>query len=204
MFREAAGIIKKQNPKALVMGIYSLPNWTSAFGQDPTFAVYNMMQHQNYDHLDRVADTMDLVGVNYYYSQVASARRFILRPKGEQSSHYTQNGWLIDPEGLHAVLMTVSKRYGKPIVISENGIGTQSEQKKIRYFREHVNQMRRAMEDGVDIRGYFPWTLTDNYEWAEGYAANFGLTSFNKKEMKLELEPAGRWFRNFIEANPEP
>jgi hypothetical protein len=90
---------------------------------------------------------MDLIGVNYYYSQVASARRFIIRPKGEQSSNYTQNGWLIDPEGLHAVLMTVSKRYGKPMVISENGIGTQSEQKKIRYFREHVNQMRRAMED---------------------------------------------------------
>ena len=204
MFREAVGIIKRQNPKALVMGIYSLPHWTREFGQDPTFAVYNMMQHQNYDHLDRVADNMDLIGVNYYYSQVASARRFIIRPKGEQSSNYTQNGWLIDPEGLHAVLMTVSKRYGKPLVISENGIGTQSEQKKIRYFREHVNQMRRAMEDGADIRGYFAWTLTDNYEWAEGYAANFGLTSFNKKDMKLELEPAGRWFRNFIQANPEP
>jgi beta-glucosidase len=204
MFREASGIIKKQNPKSIVIGIYSLPNWTRAFGQDPTRAVYNMMQHQNFDHLDRVADTMDLIGVNYYYSQIASARRFILRPTGEKSSAYTQNGWLIDPEGLHAVLMTVSKRYGKPMIISENGIGTQSEQKKIRYFREHVNQMRRAMEDGADIRGYFPWTLTDNYEWAEGYAANFGLTSFNKKDMSLTLEPAGRWFRNFIQANPEP
>ncbi|MFM8715511.1 MAG: glycoside hydrolase family 1 protein, partial [Spartobacteria bacterium] len=204
MFREASAIIKKENPNALVMGIYSLPHWRREFGQDPTFAVYNMMQHQNFDHLDRTADTMDLIGVNYYYSQVASARRFIIRPKGEQSSHYTQNGWLIDPEGLHAVLTDVSKRYGKPIVISENGIGTQSEEKKIRYFREHVNQMRRAMEDGVDIRGYFPWTLTDNYEWAEGYAANFGLTSFDKKRMTLPLEPAGRWFRNFIRANPEP
>jgi beta-glucosidase len=204
MFRDAAEIIKKENPHALVMGIYSLPNWKRHEIQDPTGAVYNMMQHQNYDHLDRVADTMDLIGVNYYYSQVASARRFLVRPKGEQSSSYTQNGWLIDPEGLHAVLTTVSQRYGKPIVISENGIGTQSEQKKIRYFREHVNQMRRAMEDGVDIRGYFPWTLTDNYEWAEGYAANFGLTSFDKKEMKLKLEPAGRWFMNFIQANPEP
>jgi beta-glucosidase len=204
MFREASSLIKKENPDALVIGIYSLPNWTRKFGQDPTYAVYNMMQHQNFDHLDRVADSMDLIGVNYYYSQVASARRFLMRPKGEKSSAYTQNGWLIDPEGLHSVLMNVSKRYGKPIIISENGIGTQSEQKKIRYFREHVNQMRRAMEDGVDIRGYFPWTLTDNYEWAEGYAANFGLTSFDKKDMKLRLEPAGQWFRNFIQANPEP
>ena len=204
MFREASAIIKKNDPHALVMGIYSLPDWRRAPGHDPTWAVYNMMQHQNFDHLDRCADTMDLIGVNYYYSQIASARRFIIRPTGEQSSNYTQNGWLIDPEGLHNVLMSVQKRYGKPIVISENGIGTQSEQKKIRYFREHVNQMRRAMVDGVDIRGYFPWTLIDNYEWAEGYAANFGLTYLNPKTKQLVIGPSGEWFRNFIKANPEP
>ena len=204
MFREASRIIHEKEPDALVMGIYSLPNWQRSHLQDPTGFVYNMMQRQNFDHLDRSADAMDLIGVNYYYSQVASARRFILRPQGELSSNYTQNGWLIDPEGLHSVLTTVSKRYGKPIVISENGIGTQSEQKKIRYFREHVNQMRRAMNDGVDIRGYFPWTLIDNYEWAEGYAANFGLTHLDKKSMSLQIEPAGQWFHNFIKSNPEP
>ena len=204
MFREAADIVRKDHPNALVMGIYSVPNWRRNILQDPTAFVYNMMQRQNFDHLDQVADTIDLIGVNYYYSQDASVRRFIVRPKGEQSSNYTQNGWLIDPEGLHTVLTTVYKRYGKPIVISENGIGTQSEQKKIRYFREHVNQMRRAMEDGVDIRGYFPWTLIDNYEWAEGYAANFGLTHVDTKKMALEIGPSGLWFRNFIKAHPEP
>jgi beta-glucosidase len=204
MFREAAKIIREKNSDALVMGIYSIPNWKRSPLQDPTGFVYNMMQRQNYDHLDQVADSMDLIGVNYYYSQVASARRFIVRPEGELSSNYTQNGWLIDPEGLHAVLMAVNSRYGKPIVISENGIGTQSEQKKIRYFREHVNQMRRAMVDGVDIRGYFPWTLIDNYEWAEGYAANFGLTHLDKKTKTLVIEPSGEWFRNFIKIHPEP
>jgi beta-glucosidase len=204
MFREASSIIREKDPGALVMGIYSLPKWERSHIQDPTAFVYNMMQRQNYDHLDRCADAMDLIGVNYYYSQVASARRFIVRPKGEQSSNYTQNGWLIDPEGLYNVLTAVHSRYGKPIVISENGIGTQSEQKKIRYFREHVAQMRRAMADGVDIRGYFPWTLIDNYEWAEGYAANFGLTHVDRRNMRLVIEPSGEWFRNFIRANPEP
>ena len=204
MFREASRTIRGEDPGALVMGIYSLPNWQRSHLQDPTAFVYNMMQRQNYDHLDQSADAMDLIGVNYYYSQVASARRFIVRPDGEQSSNYTQNGWLIDPEGLHRVLSTVYARYGKPIVISENGIGTQSEKKKIRYFREHIAQMRRAMADGVDIRGYFPWTLIDNYEWAEGYAANFGLTHVDRKKMELVLEPSGQWFRNFIRANPEP
>lgn len=204
MFREAAAIIRRDRPDAVVMGIYSIPNWRRNFLQDPTQFVYNMMMHQNWDHLDRVVDTMDVIGVNYYYSQDASATRFIFRPYGEQNSNYTQNGWEIYPEGFYKVLKTVHQRYGKPIVISENGIGTQSEQKKIRYFREHVNQMRRAMADGVDVRGYFPWTLIDNYEWAEGYAANFGLTHVDPKTKDRIIEPSGEWFRKFIRANPEP
>lgn len=204
MYRDAADIIHRLEPDALVMGIYSIPHWRRNFLQDPTGFVYNMMQRQNFDHLDQVADVTDLIGVNYYYSQDASALRFIRRPEGELSSNYTQNGWEIDPEGLYAVLKTVHARYGKPIVISENGIGTQSEQKKIRYFREHVNQMRRAMNDGVDVRGYFPWTLIDNYEWAEGYKANFGLTYVDRKSMTLVIEPSGRWFASFLRANPEP
>lgn len=204
MFRDAAAIIRAKRPDALIMGIYSIPNWRRNLLQDPTQFVYNMMMHQNWDHLDRVVDTMDLIGVNYYYSQDASVIRFVKRPHGELTSNYTQNGWEIDPEGFYATLRNVHARYGKPIVVSENGIGTQSEQKKIRYFREHVNQMRRAMNDGVDIRGYFPWTLIDNYEWAEGYAANFGLTHVNRKAMELVIEPSGEWFGKFIRANPEP
>ena len=204
MFRDAAGIVRSKRPDAIIMGIYSIPNWRRNYFQDPTRFVYNMMMHQNWDHLDRVADTVDIIGVNYYYSQDASVRRFIVRPHGELASNYTQNGWEIDPEGFHATLVNVSNRYGKPIVVTENGIGTQSEQKKIRYFREHVNQMRRAMNDGVDIRGYLPWTHVDNYEWAEGYAANFGLTSLDKKTMRLDIQPSGEWFQKFIKANPAP
>ena len=204
MFRDAAAIVRSKRPDAIIVGIYAIPNWRRKYFQDPTQFVYNMMLHQNWDHLDRVADTVDIIGVNYYYSQDASARRFIVRPHGELASNYTQNGWEIDPEGFHATLTNVYNRYGKPIVVTENGIGTQSEQKKIRYFREHVNQMRRAMNDGVDIRGYLPWTLIDNYEWAEGYAANFGLTSLDKKTMQLVIQPSGEWFQKFIKANPQP
>ncbi len=204
MYVDAAAIIRKARPDAVIMGVYSIPNWRRSPLGDPTQFVFNMMMHQNWDHLDRVAGVTDIIGVNYYYSQDATAARFIFRPFGEQNSNYTQNGWEIDPEGFYETLMTVHARYGKPIVVSENGIGTQSEQKKIRYFREHVNQMRRAMEDGVDVRGYLPWTLVDNYEWAEGYAANFGLTSLDPKTRELVLEPTGQWLKSFIKANPEP
>jgi len=205
MFRDAASIVREERPDAIIMGIYSLPRWKKkADYLDPSRSVFNLMMHQNYDQLDMVADTCDLIGVNYYYSQEASVSRFLFRPSGERNSHYTQLGWEIDPTGLYHVLKDVTARYHKPVVISENGIGTQSGQKSIRYFREHIGQLRRAMNDGVDVRGYFPWTLVDNYEWTEGWHGQFGLFAFNKKTHERIPAPAAFWYSNFIKAYPEP
>jgi len=205
MFRDAASIVRKERPDALVMGIYSLPYWKKAKYLDPTRSVYNLMMHQNRDQLDMVADTCDLIGVNYYYSQQASAIRFLFRPSGERNSGYTQLGWEIAPTGLYHVLIDVYSRYHKPCVISENGIGTQSGQKSIRYFREHIAQMRRAMNDGVEVQGYFPWTLVDNYEWTEGWGhAQFGLFSFDKKTHDRIPTPSAIWYAHFIKTYPEP
>lgn len=204
MFRDASDIIRRERPDALVMGIYSLPHWRKNRPQDPTYLVYNIVQRQNFDHLDQVYDKLDLIGVNYYYSQDASLLRFVSRDHGEMGSDYTQLGWEINPEGFYEVLKTIHNRYKKPIVVSENGLGTTSEQKKIRYFREHVNQMRRAMADGVDVRGYFPWTLVDNYEWTEGWTANFGLSHFDPITKERKIEPAGEWFSKFITSYPTP
>jgi beta-glucosidase len=204
MFRDAASIVRKERPDAMIMGIYSLPYWRTSHYLDPTRSVYNLMMHQNYDHLDMVADTCDLIGVNYYYSQEASAVRFLFRPSGEHNSNYTQLGWQIAPTGLYHVLRQIDERYHKPIIISENGIGTRSGQKSIRYFREHIAQMRRAMNDGVDVRGYFPWTLVDNYEWTEGWGSQFGLHSFDPKSHDRIPTPSALWYANFIKAYPEP
>ena len=204
MFRDAASILRQARPDAVIMGIYSVPDWHRNFFGDPTALVYNIVQRQNFDHLDMVADTLDVIGVNYYYAQDASLLRFLSRGHGEVSSNYTQLGWEIVPEGLYNVLTEVKERYDKPIMITENGLGTQSEQKRIRYFREHIAQMRRAMADGVDVRGYFPWTLVDNYEWKEGWHGQFGLFSFNRQSKERILEPSGRWFRAYIQAYPQP
>ncbi|MFM8718958.1 MAG: family 1 glycosylhydrolase, partial [Chthoniobacterales bacterium] len=92
MFRDAAEIVRRERPGSLIMGIYSLPDWRRARFGDPTALVYNVVQRQNFDHLDMVADTMDLIGVNYYYAQEASLMRFLNRGHGEMSSDYTQMG----------------------------------------------------------------------------------------------------------------
>jgi beta-glucosidase len=204
MFIDASAIVKRERPDALVMGIYSLPYWRRNFLGDPTQCTYNTMLRQNYDHLDKVVDSMDLVGVNYYYSQDATIPRFLQHGQGELGSNYTQMGWEITPEGLYNTLSLTWKRYKKPIVISENGLGTQSEQKRIAYVRSHLAQMKRAMADGVEVQGYFPWTLVDNYEWTEGYGANFGLFAFDPKTKDRVIQPSATWFANYIKAYPQP
>lgn len=204
MFRDAAGIIREKRPDAIVIGIYSIPEWRRKFSQDPTALVYNIVQRQNFDHLDMVADSMDMIGLNYYYSQDASLTRFLSRGHGEVNSNYTQMGWEIAPEGLYNVLMELQERYNKPVVITENGLGTQSEQKRIRYTREHIAQMRRAMNDGADVRGYFAWTLVDNYEWKEGWHGQFGMFAFDERTKERTLEPTGHWFSSFIKLHREP
>jgi len=123
---------------------------------------------------------------------------FFYAGRGEKGSNYTQMGWVIDPESFYSLIMDVQRRYQKPIVITENGIGTLNEQKKIKYLRDHIQQMRRALADGADVRGYFAWTLVDNYEWHEGYNANFGLSIMNPHTGDRELEPSGLFYRNLI------
>lgn len=204
MFRDAAAIVRSKRQDAIIMGIYSLPHWQRNYLWDPTALTYNTMLRQNYDHLDKVADSMDFIGVNYYYTQYATIPDFLNHGQGEQGWDFTQMGWRIEPEGLYETLKMTWERYKKPMVVTENGLGTLSEAKKITYFRGHINQLRRAIHDGMDIRGYFPWTLVDNYEWTEGYVANFGLTAFDPETKKRTLEPSAIWFRNFIRANPEP
>ena len=199
-FREAAAIIKRERPDALVMSVQALPFWKRSYLWDPTAFVYNAVRRVCYDHLDGVYDVCDLIGFNYYYSQNATVADFFYAGRGEKASNYTQMGWAIDPESFYNLIMEVRRRYWKPMVITENGIGTLNEQKKIKYYRDHINQMRRAMADGADVCGYFAWTLVDNYEWHEGYKANFGLAIMNPQTKDRSLEPSGLFYRNLIQS----
>jgi beta-glucosidase len=198
-FREAAEIIRAERPDACILSVQALPWWKRYWILDPTGAVYNAMRRVCYDHLDGIHDVCDLIGFNYYYSQNATFADFFYAGRGEKTANYTQMGWIIDPESFYRLIMDVSRRYQKPMVITENGIGTLNEQKKIKYLRDHINQMRRAMADGADMRGYFAWTLVDNYEWHEGYKANFGLSIMDPDSKHRSIEPSGQFYRDVIQ-----
>ena len=94
-------------------------------------------------------------------------------------------GWEIHPRGLEKVLRYAS-RLKVPLIITENGIATRDGQKKIKYMKRHIDAVEKSIKDGIDVRGYFYWSLIDNYEWLQGLDARFGLyrVDFNTLERK--------------------
>ncbi len=141
----------------------------------------------------------DFMGINYYGRDHVRAdlrdpslsKQYV--PEGRPTSDL---GWDIYPEGLYQVL----KRYGAlglPIYITENGIADRSGQKRPDFLRAHFEAIIRAAREGVDVRGYFHWSLMDNFEWAEGYDARFGLfrVDFDSPDKRRSATPAVETFQ---------
>lgn len=197
-FRQAAAIIKRERPDAVVMSVQALPWWRKSW-LDPTRAAYHGMLRMNFDHLDKIWDVCDVIGINYYYSQKAGPIA-ALGLGSHRGPNFTEMGWDIDPAGLYKQIRLVDKRYGKPMMITENGIATKDEAQRKRYLEEHVAAVQQAREDGHDVRGYFVWSLLDNYEWHYGYDATFGLARMNPRTFARELKPAALTYRDIAAA----
>jgi beta-glucosidase len=148
-----------------------------------------------------VWDVCDILGINYYYSQMASPTS-LLAESFRRGHNYTMMGWRIDPDGLMKEIQRVGDRYGKPMMITENGIATLNDEKRIRYMNDHIDAIGRAIREGYDVRGYFAWSLADNYEWHYGYTAKFGLATMNPKTFDRDLKPSAHSFRKKIHSHP--
>jgi beta-glucosidase len=195
-FREAAGIIKKNRKDSLILAVQALPYWVRTFW-DPTQAYYNYMQRINLTHLDRTFDVCDLIGFNYYYTEYADFTALIAL-KLRKGNKYSLLGWVIQPRSLYKQIRFVANRYKKPIVITENGIATSKDMKRVRYLFNHVLEVKEAMEDGADVRGYFVWTLVDNYEWHHGYKAPFGMSKVDPVTKTRLLRPSSLFYKGLI------
>ena len=195
-FNEAADIIKSIRPDAVVMSVQALP-WWSEGALDPTRAAYNGMLRLNFDHLDLIADKCDIIGFNYYYSQHAGPIA-ALTANSHRGPGFTMMGWDIDPAGLYKQIRFVGDRYGKPMMITENGIATTDDNQRKMYLNEHIGAVQQAKKDGYDVRGYFVWSLLDNYEWHGGFVDTFGLGTMNQKTSARELKPSAYTYREII------
>ncbi|MBI3396550.1 MAG: glycoside hydrolase family 1 protein [Spirochaetia bacterium] len=132
--------------------------------------------------------SMDYVGINYYgrhyiLSDITSPKQFkvLMADKADLSERINELGWAHYPKGFHDILVETFGRYKKPIYVMENGTADSSSND---YYRQellvtHIAEMGRAIGEGVPVKGYFHWSLMDNFEWAEGFEARFGLVAID-------------------------
>ncbi|MGV2794534.1 family 1 glycosylhydrolase, partial [Clostridium perfringens] len=106
--------------------------------------------------------------------------------------------------------MLFHERYGLPIMITENGLssmdwvsldGKVHDTQRIDFLHRYLREYRRAATDGVPLKGYFCWSLLDNFEWAEGYHERFGLVHVDYSDGKRTIKDSGYWYRSVIESN---
>ena len=174
--------------------------------------------------LDSIKGSADWLGINYYTPirpQVASGRG---EPHPEQDAYpgvadldlvvrepRTDIGWEIEPRGLEELLIETYERTGLPLVVTENGAacadqdvvdGRVDDADRIDYLRGHLAAVDRARAAGADVRGYFVWTLLDNFEWAEGYDKTFGLVHVDRTSPSLSRTPKAsyHWFAEQVAA----
>ena len=142
------------------------------------------------EDFDLIRQNLDFIGVNYYTRNVTrvDANNWPLKaaPVRQPQGTYTETGWEVYPQGLTDTLLWVKRRYGDlPLYVTENGAaffdpptaegGEVCDPLRVAYLRKHIGAVREAIQQGADVRGYFVWSLLDNFEWALGYSKRFGI-----------------------------
>jgi beta-glucosidase len=161
-----------------------------------------------WEHLP-TARTLDFIGVNYYtrdfvrnsgYNLPGLVGEFAKRDHRQQRGKLNDLGWEVYPEGLAQFLREFS-RYKLPILITENGIPTRNDDDRWVFLFMHLWQVARAIADGVNCVGYLHWSLLDNYEWADGYAARFGLIEVDYATQERRIRPSAWRYAEIIRRN---
>lgn len=159
--------------------------------------------------MQRIHVPLDFLGINYYTRAVIAddAQNALIRTRQEKpEGEYTEMGWEVYPDGLYTLLKRVHSDYSpRAIYITENGAafadqltpdGQIHDERRTAYLKSHFEAAARAIDDGVPLKGYFVWSLMDNFEWAEGFSKRFGLYYVDYTTQKRILKDSGRYFMN--------
>ncbi len=142
----------------------------------------------------------DFIGCNYYYHNrikfnwLHPAKSF----NRNDNCDVSDIGFEIYPEGIYHVLKNL-KKYNLPIYILENGIADAKDEKREKFIKDHLYWIYKAIQKGVDVRGYFYWSLIDNFEWDKGFGPRFGLVEIDYKTMERKIRPSALEYRKIIE-----
>ena len=163
------------------------------------------------DDLEQIAQPIDFLGVNFY--QPAVVRIADREPLGleqiETNGRQTAMGWRVEPDTFTALLVRLKRDYGEiPLVITENGAAFDDppldghpvveDPERVAYLREHIAAVEHAIDSGVDVRGYYVWSLFDNFEWEHGYASRFGIVHVDFGSQRRTPKRSALWYRDLI------
>jgi beta-glucosidase len=160
-----------------------------------------------------IRQRLDFIGVNYYTRNVtrhdANSWPLAASPVRQRQHAHTELGWEVFPQGLTDTLLWVKQRYGDiPVYITENGAAffdppqvegeSLPDPWRVDYLRKHIRAVHAALRQGVDVRGYFAWSLLDNFEWALGFAKRFGIVHVNYQTLQRTPKASARFYSQVI------
>jgi len=167
----------------------------TAEGGESTAAQFRRELSDNY--LERLTDD-DFVGVQTYSRMVVGPDGLVHPPEG---SEITQMHEEFYPEAIEGTVRYASSVAGIPVYVTENGLPMEDDSRRVEYFKRAVPGVARCMQDGIDVRGYFCWSLMDNFEWISGYGPKFGIVAVDRKTLKRTPKPSASVLGGIARAN---
>ncbi len=195
--RRAYRILKKRKPSLQVGLATQLANIQAKRPHNffDQLSTKWMRYFWNWWFLRRIRHQQDFVGFNYYFSDYYTG----LGGRKNPTVPLSDVGWYMEPEGLYPLLLRTWVRFKKPIYVTENGLADMHDTHRRWWLEESIVAMERAISEGVDLRGYFHWSLLDNFEWKYGWWPKFGLVAVDREHgMKRTIRPSARWFADRI------
>jgi len=161
-----------------------------------------------------ISQPLDFLGQNIYngYTVKAGGVTGVESVPRKTGNPRTAIGWPVVPESLYWGPKFLFERYGKPILITENGLsctdsvcldGKVHDSERIDFYHRYLKELKKAVEDGVSVMGYFAWSLMDNFEWAKGYTERFGLIHIDYETQKRTPKDSAYWMKKVFESNGE-
>lgn len=195
LHRQSYRILKKANPKLQIGIAAQLANIASKRPHNllDVIETEGMRYFWNWWFLSRMRKEQDFVGFNYYFTDYYRFGKF--DGPSDPPLPYSDLGWYMEPEGLYPLLLRVWDHYKLPIIITENGLADRHDKYRQWWLEHTILSMQKAIGEGVDLRGYYHWSLLDNFEWSTGWWPKFGLISVDRAHgMKRTIRPSAKWF----------
>ncbi len=191
--RKAYQIIKKIQPDAQI-GIAKNNIYFEEAGKGVDFILKKIIDWWwNFYFLNKIKNHQDFIGLNHYFHNRIKNFKF----NQNENKKISNMGWELYPEGIYYVLKDL-KKYNKPIYITENGLADAKDENREWFIKESLENIHKAIQDGIDVRGYFYWSLLDNFEWDKGFWPRFGLVEIDYETMERKIRKSALEYAKII------